>query len=353
MKKKKKPPQLDRVFSSSQITEAIRTHRMLTLSISLPVDCNLRCTYCWILDLGIKKTQAKEKDLTFNELCDVILQAKKIGVETVSIVGKGEPLMYKKIRRLINFIDAQNMTTVIYTNGIFITKALAGFLYERKVKMVAKLNSLNPEIQEGLTGQGSWDKIQKGLAILMKQGFNKVNPTRLAIHSVIVKANYNSLAGIWTFCRDNNIIPYLHTFIPSEARHDKNLFVSKQKLQKLYNELSKIDMEKYGYAWDKNTTYPIPGQGCCVVKAGCAVGSTGKVKMCGYVNNSLADIRKQKLSEIIKLPAIEKIRRFKYTKSKKNPHFYGCRAIAFNLRGDRFAADPFSWIFSIPTPCLA
>lgn len=305
------------------------------------MDCNIKCKYCWIFQKKVDKNEG----LRFYEILDIVRQAVELGARSISIVGKGEPLLYKDLLPLIEFIDKKGIATILYTNNTLIDSEIADFFYNHNVMVVAKLNSLRPDIQEFLTGKDSWAKMKKGLSILIKKGFNKTVPTRLSIHSVVVKQNYEEMTGLWKFCREHNVIPYFHTLIPSpySIARNEELLVSKEDLEILYEKLLSVDQSDFGYTWNQNFTYPIPSLGCCVVKTGCAIDCRGEIKMCGYVNESLGNIRNGSLKDIISSDTIRKVRRYRYYNSDFASHFYGCRAVAFNMTQNRFAKDPFFW----------
>lgn len=269
-----------------------------------------------------------------------------IGARSVSILGEGEPLLYENLFQLIDCINSYDIQAIVYTNNTLITEKKARGLFEKNVLMVAKLNSLRTATQRKISGDNNAHKIFDGLDILKNVGFNRTTPSRLVLHTVIINDNYNELCEMWQMCRDENIIPYFQVFVPPaqnsrNQKYVKQLVVPKEKVKELFSELQRIDKNKYGFLWDKNYTYPIPGMGCSVVKAGCAIDSFGNVKLCAYVDQNLGNVRNESLRDILAKEEVKRIRKFTYYKEKKN--FYGCRTMAFNLTGDRFAQDPFFW----------
>jgi MoaA/NifB/PqqE/SkfB family radical SAM enzyme len=338
------PPRLSRSFSERQISAAIDNNRLLSLSLKLPVGCNLRCRYCY--------SQKSGGALGYGRLVRIMTQAAEMGLRSLSIVGEGEPFMYRDIRTgkdiyaLIRDANSLGLNVVVFTNNTLIDERAAEALYGLDVTIVCKLNSLNPRIQDALAGvKGASGKILQGLRCLEQAGFTK-EPSRLSIHTVICRHNYAELPAMWREFRRRNIIPYFQVLVPPHNQNEKyfnTLKVSSEKLRDLFRRLRSID-EKFGFTWDPDHTYPIAALGCSVVKTGCCVGSDGKVQMCGYLGEKLGDARRRRLSEIMSSAKVREIRSCIYNGATgSHIHFYGCRAAAFNTTGDRYADDPFFW----------
>jgi MoaA/NifB/PqqE/SkfB family radical SAM enzyme len=346
-RKKKKlldPPRLSRCFSERQISEAIDKNRLLSLSLKLPVGCNLRCRYCY--------SQRSRRALGYGRFVRIMAQAAEMGLRSLSIIGEGEPFMYrdtrtgKDIYALIRDANSLGLNVVVFTNNTLIDERAAEVLYGLDVTIVCKLNSLNPRIQDRLAGvKGAAGRILQGLRCLEQAGFTK-KPSRLSIHTVICRSNYAEIPAMWGEFRRRNIIPYFQVLVPPRNQNEKyfkGLRVSPEKLRDLFYRLLAID-EKLGFTWDPDRTYPIAALGCSIVKTGCCVGSDGKVLMCGYLAETLGDVRRRCLSDIVSSAKVRRIRSYIYNGAAgEYIHFYGCRAVAFNTTGDRFADDPFFW----------
>lgn len=334
----------ERYFTKQELDTAINNDKILTLSLKLPVRCNLKCKYCY--------ASSKIGDLRVEEIIHIIVSAVSLGIKSVSILGEGEPLMYKDgnkdIFYLIDEINRLKIPAIIFTNNTLIDKNIAEKLFKKNTVIIAKLNSLDIAKQKQISGDRLAAKIFKGLEALKNIGFNRVFPSRLAIHSVIVKENFNELCDMWQMCRQENIIPYFQVFVPP-IHNDKNreyisrLYVSVKKIRKLFCRLRALDKDIYGFKWDSDYTYPIPALGCCAIKSGCAIDGFGNVKLCAYLDENLGNIKKESLRNILMKEYVRKIRRFNYYNIKQNSHFYGCRALTFNITGDRFLKDPFFW----------
>jgi MoaA/NifB/PqqE/SkfB family radical SAM enzyme len=338
-------PRLTRCFDNEQIAVAIENDQLLSVSVKLPVGCNLRCRYCY--------SQMAIGDMDYQEVTDFISQAASLGAKSLSIIGEGEPMLYvdkksgKIITDIIAFANDLHMEVIVFTNNIKIDDAMAERLFQLNMTVVCKLNSLEESTQDLLCGvKGAAKKIKHGLAILERAGFTKRIPSRLSVHTVICRQNLRELPDLWKNLRQRNIIPYVQVLVPpanQNREYFKDLEVSPEQTEKLFFKLMEID-RYFGFSWEPDMTYPIAALGCSVVKTGCCINSQAKITICGYLEEVLGDLRQRSLAEIIKSPKIRMIRKHVYKGANpKNPHFYGCRAAAFNVTQDRFAPDPLYW----------
>ena len=73
--------------------------------------------------------------------------------------------------------------------------------------MVLKLNSLDPAVQERLTGvPDALAKTMNAITLLQSNGFDQPDA---AASTVICADNYDGLVELWTWIRDRGILPYL------------------------------------------------------------------------------------------------------------------------------------------------
>ena len=340
MQKYEKPPTLRKVSSPDEIEKCLNENRLVSLSLRIPCQCNLQCRYC--------KGNLQNRGISFGQIKDVIRQAVDLGAENISIVGEGEPLLYKDgkedIFSLIDYINPLGALATVFTNNTLVTAEIAAKLFKRNTVIVAKQNSLKPDVQDYFSGKGAWKKISAGLENLKKAGFASTNPSRLAIHTVICNQNIEEIPAMWRMWRKQNIIPYVQAFVPPVKRNSefrKELYVKPEQAKRLFQKLLEIDQKEFGFTWDVNETYPIAALGCTIVKNSLGISATGNAHICAFVEEPLGNIKEKTLKEILEQPYVKKIRNTNYNPKGKNKYFFGCRALTFNMTGDRFAEDPF------------
>ncbi len=320
----------------------------------IPSDCNLNCVYCYSKSPQYIKTIKRSKNLSYLDIIKLLQQAFELGCKHVSIVGDGEPFLYhdkqenKSIFDLINIINRNNASVSIFSNNTLIDEKTAFKLKEYDLSFIAKQNSLNPKIQDYLVGKRNASSlINKGLENLINAGFTKCEPTKLAIHTIICKYNYNEIPTMWRKWRSQNIIPYVQVWVPpsKDSNFEKifnNFYVPPNDIKRLFYLLANIDKKEFGYIWDPDESYPIAAMGCSVVLSGCGISPEGNVQLCAYTENVVGNIREDSLKDILISSYVKKIRTFKYNNNGYCFN-YGCRALTYNLTGDRFARDPFFW----------
>ena len=87
--------------------------RYLTLDIT--DICNINCIYCYKHSPLVKRSHFHQ--LPFELIKKVIKEAKKLGVEMISISGDGEPTLHPQIKEIIDYINACGIPYDINTNA--------------------------------------------------------------------------------------------------------------------------------------------------------------------------------------------------------------------------------------------
>lgn len=99
----------------SQMKRALGRHSPDNLTIMVTGECQCNCEHC----LAHKMDGGKE--LSKNEIFDVIDQALELGVSQITFEG-GEPTLRKDLPELIGHVDKSKATSMIVTNGQYLSK---------------------------------------------------------------------------------------------------------------------------------------------------------------------------------------------------------------------------------------
>jgi len=199
--------------------------------------CQLRCRYCFV-----EPKMPTGKILTPNDHVRIISQFYRIGGRYIKTAHEGEPLLDPNFVPLVNYATFLGLYWTSFSNLVGMTPELASHLYLRKVSLIGKLNSLNPDIQEALTGnhvdfaKEKWTEhegflIPIGLKQVIDAGFNKTfrepftddseKRTRLGVDIVVTKLNLKGIPDVVEFCLLNDIYPDIETLeISGEAKKD-------------------------------------------------------------------------------------------------------------------------------------
>ena len=344
-------------FSAEEINTTAKSNRLLTIEIEPSMKCNYKCSYCYAAH-----EKPPKNELSLDEVKNIIIQAKDLGAKKIIILG-GEPTIYKHFRTVIEFISGLGLQSEIFTNGSTITEDLAGFLFKNRVRVVIKLNSLNPEIMAELTNRkDSLDKALNSLKLLKEAGYGK--DLLLGASTVICQYNYDEILHLWQWLKDQDIAPYFEMITPQgRAKENDGISLPTEKVEELFNKIAELDYKLYGEKWDIQP--PLIGGKCLRNLYSCVVDSTGNVKPCVGVNINCGNIRKNTLQEIIQESGvIQDLRNYK--EKLRGPcrscdhlkECYGCRGAAYQLTGEPLASDPLCWrnkdkldqIYSLPYP---
>lgn len=235
--------------------------RLLAIRLETNRSCNLRCRYCYA-----QSGDHLENELGFESLSSVIRQARDLGVESVVVIGGGEPTIHPRFRDLISLIDSLNIVPVVFTNTIIVTRELAEFLYARNVSVMGKLDSLRSDVQDFLAGcDGAFDRIGRGLGHLVEVGFTQVDDPhklRLGVSFVSSSLNLGEIEDIWHYCRQRDIFPNMEILTPTGRAREElpDLGLSQEQIRECKLGLLDIDRSHYGYDWLPYT--PLPASGC-------------------------------------------------------------------------------------------
>jgi radical SAM protein with 4Fe4S-binding SPASM domain len=333
----------DFAFDGAAIARAAAADRLLTMEIEFSLRCNFRCPYCYV-----PADSYFAGELTPEEIRDVLVQARDLGARRIIVLG-GEPSIYPSIREMIDFIRDQGMEVEMFTNGSGISADFARWLFDRRVRVVMKMNTFDGDLQDRLSGKaGAGRIIARGLGHLKQAGYPSAAGF-LAVSTIICRQNYKELPRLWCWLRDQGIAPYFEIITPqANALENRWLSVDPLELKSLFEDLALIDRRRYGRTWDIQP--PLVGNRCLRHQFSCLVTSTGEVTPCVGVTLPLGNIRQLPLKTIIEnSTALKDLKN--YRRTIKGPcrscdqadGCYGCRGAAFQVTGDYLASDPLCW----------
>ena len=330
-------------FSKKVIENAVKNNQLLSIEIECSLKCNFRCPYCYV-----PHGDYLEDELSVQEIQNVIIQAKRIGAQKIIILG-GEPTLYPYLLDIIYFVRSHHLKIELFTNGTGINDDMAHILFQQNVRVVLKMNTFNEKLQNRLAGNDeAFRIIHEAFKALKKAGYPSTKAS-LAVSTVICKQNLQELPEMWTWLRDQNIIPYFEIITPQEnAKRNKWLDVSSMELKKLFFNISEIDRRQYNQDWDPQP--PLIGNKCMRHQFSCLVNSTGDVRPCVGVDLSIGNVRYQTLQDIlIESDVMKNLKDYRNQikgtcqTCEKAEHCYGCRGAAYQLTGDYLASDPTCW----------
>ena len=241
------------------------------IMLNLPFLCNYNCLKCCN-----RFRKYKGGLLKLNEIKKVILKCKNLGARVVVIAGEGEPMLYKNIKKLIRFINDNELIPYIFTNGSNLNKDMTTFLAKNNAILVINADSFNKEkYDKYVQKEGAFKNLIKNLSITKKIYKNKIfksgkdKITLLAINLVLNNENYDQIDKIKEFCNDEIVFVVNQPINIGSASRDWKRF-------------SKVK----NFNVSKDVSYPLgtleDGKECSYMRNGISIGSNGKILTCAY-----------------------------------------------------------------------
>lgn len=290
-----------------------------SIFLELESICNFRCPYCYTS--ADKNTEPYS--LSYSEIMQLICEAKKMGVKSIVIAGKGEPLLSKYIWKLVELITSLNMWLVIFTNGSCLNKNKAKRLHCNNVSVILKLNSLNPNVQDVLIGvKNGHESVFGALELLLNCGFQA---PRFGIQSIITKINMKDLRELFIFCRNKSIVPYFETYVAIGRAADpmvrKLLEPNRLHILQFFQEIQELDKTLCGFNWEICSGQRVIAYGPCNKNRHMlTISSNGDVYRCVTESERLGNIKDNPLETILCNPKI--------ISKLLNPVCVGCSSVS-------------------------
>ena len=304
------------------------------VDIEIGRSCNFSCLYCYL-----DRDSAINIDPTKNQLFQVIDEVADIKPHNVLFTG-GEPFFRKDLFELIEYaVEERDLSVSIFTNGYLINEEKAKSLAHFNVRLCLKMDSLDPSVQDKLTGFiGSANATQRAIVHLKNHGYCRDIP--LTIHACINKINFRGLRKLFNWAKENNIAPYASRLVPwgMGKLNFKHLGLSTLELRETYLSLRGDDL------------IPSPGKlGCIKMYKSCFITSLGDVQPCSNVRVIAGNIYQEDLKEILQKDVFKIARNIRKhikgtcAKCENNKLCYGCRGLTHAITGDWLAEDPLCW----------
>ena len=109
---------------------------MPLMSLQITGRCNYNCLHCF----NAKDNERLQSELTYEQLIDILDQAKDCGINGITITG-GEPLVHKDFLKIIDAIYERDMYVFdLNTNGYFLTQEMLDHFKEIECYPLIKIS---------------------------------------------------------------------------------------------------------------------------------------------------------------------------------------------------------------------
>lgn len=308
-------------FSQQELLE--NSGKLLTLDIDFGNYCSLNCPHCFRrnnqVDVG------DNDQLTFDDLKRIILEAKELGLKSVKFLGAGEPMQNTRFIEFLRFLKNLDVIPLIFTKGhvigddrevakwnrlygITTGEQLVAELNRVNASVLLGFNSFSPAVQDKMVGgiDGYTATRNRALELLEAAGFNKCNPTRLAlIGAPITKENIGNILEMYKWARVRNLhFVSCPTMVSGRSRDNWKVVTPPQsELVDLYTKMYKFNLKRGIHIKESLRREGISAYSGCrpcnQVACGMYITLTGKVLRCpGDDTTIFGDVAKQSIADI-------------------------------------------------------
>ncbi|MBS3079686.1 radical SAM protein [Candidatus Pacearchaeota archaeon] len=210
--------------------------------------CPHDCFHCF--------TEKQRKTLSLDEIKRTIDQIAELGAIGINYLGEGEPTIDPDFFKIVEYTADKGLIPLVFTDAAtrLRDKDLVRRLNDQYATICPKLDSLfDEEYQNWVVGDKKreyWGQRNEALDILMEQGFNHDEPTRLGFIYVVTNRNMYEVEDTLRHCRDNNLWIGFSWFLPTgrsgRADFDRSLTVSEEDKTKIRSIIQRVDAE-YGF----------------------------------------------------------------------------------------------------------
>ena len=163
------------------------------LRISITNRCNMNCFYCH----NEGQTKSYQPDMTFEQFLQIMDEAKKFGLRSITFTG-GEPLLAKDFSKMLNW-TVDNLESVdVCTNAILVPDFISELSDSKKINLTIGIDTCNVDKISKQSDCGEiFSTIAKNLKLLTQ------NETKFNINSVYSGINKKEIEEITEFCLSN------------------------------------------------------------------------------------------------------------------------------------------------------
>ena len=281
------PSHLEKTFSNKEIDYII---------FNLPYICNYKCRKCF---LG---TTVSEDSLNLEDRKRVLKEARDLGARVVLISGEGEPLITPHIEEIIDYQHKLGFTSVIFTNGSYLTPDMSEFARDRDVSFIITLDSLDKNVYDYLTRTtGNFDKVIKNIkycrdiyqSSIVDDGNNRI--VRLAINAVVTRQNKDEINKIKDMCNDDMV------FICNHPVKEGNAIEFWEDLCGDAEQYAELQDISYKFSETKGPSSTCPDGSCAYLHHGISVNADGSIVLCHVARETkglLGNVKDSSLKEI-------------------------------------------------------
>jgi len=217
--------------------------QLISFDLEITARCNNNCRHCYI-NLPASDTEAKSKELTFQQIKDIVDEAAGLGALWCLITG-GEPLLREDFFDIYLYIKKKGPLVSVFTNAVLIAKRHIEFFKKYPPRDIeVTVYGVTEGAYERITRMpGSYAAFMRGLNILLE------NRIKVRFKAMAIRSNLEELPQIASFCRERTkdyfrFDPFLHLRFDRNPERNEDI-KSERLLPEEIMAIEKADPERY------------------------------------------------------------------------------------------------------------
>lgn len=310
--------------------------------------CNLRCKHCY------QYTFSDIYDLPFEQLKEIakniVSGIKKLNKNLAFTITGGEPILREDLSELIDFLKSFNIVKKVgvITNGMKLNEKII----DKLDYIYVSLDGADKETNDYLRGAGTFNHVIQYLKHIKQKN-------KFVLMFTMMKKNIHSALNMLELAASLSLGGVIYEKFMPLGRGEKirNEVLSGEEIKSFYQSMFNIfsikftdDLAKYKALYvDLRNKKELKVAECIVGRCGACILPEGTILPCRRFYYGLGNLLKNDFIEIWKNSLILKaVRSRKKLKGKcrdcRIENCYGCRAMAYCVKGDFLEEDPSCWL---------
>tara|TARA_B100000287_G_C20591132_1_gene764309 strand:+ start:147 stop:1289 length:1143 start_codon:yes stop_codon:yes gene_type:complete len=179
----------------------IKKDKLKHLIITLTYQCQLKCKMCVQVNTPEEAANSQKNwtQVPYSVIKSRIDELKK-PPRTMYLFG-GEPLIYKDIFKLSEYLNSKNIVFSYSTNGLLLKKYTKQILDHPPKMISVSMDGFTSELHDEIRGlKGSWQKAIDGMISLFEEKKKRgLDYPEIKIHFTITPDNYDTMEDFYNF----------------------------------------------------------------------------------------------------------------------------------------------------------
>jgi MoaA/NifB/PqqE/SkfB family radical SAM enzyme len=220
------------------VLKAQRTQQMVPLvaNLYLTGKCQARCSYCYVGLVGAPKKP--DREFTLDEWKQLIDDLYDRGTRLFALLG-GEPLLYRHIDEIIDYLDSKNVFINLSTNAFTLEKHIVSAKKCAKVAISIDGDQLSNDLNRG---ENNFKQLMEGIDVAVKNG------VRVVLLSVVTKHTSDQVDWLIKFAEERKTYVTFCPLIDApdfRAEELQDLRMSSEGVKNFYQELRKKKKDSF------------------------------------------------------------------------------------------------------------